>query len=357
MRAGALALIAGLVVAAPALADDDGGAAAAPLGPDADAPTVGASLDRTEAFIGDRLTLTVSATARGGVAVTLPQKIDLGKLEILDRDDSGGDQGARELGDGRRSHRFVLGVAAYEVGELEIPAIELSYINPRGEVRTVRTEPLTVQVRGLVADDEKAPELQPLRPARSALVEDRRLMAAARWGAVGLGALIVLAVVVSLVRRALRRRRAAAAVTADAPSVPKRPPDEVAIEKLRALRARGNFALDAYRPFSFAVAEAVREYLGARYGFESLELTTTELLDALAARAGHLVAGETDLVKFLRDTDLIKFANVGSTDAEALRLLDVAEAIVLSTAPQLEAVVQRAAAGGAPGGAPAGGGA
>lgn len=344
----ALAIIAALLVAAPAFAEEDGGAAAAaPLGPDGDAPTVGASLDRTEAFIGDRLTLTVSATARGGVAVTLPQKIDLGKLEILDRDDSGGGQGARELGDGRRSHRFVLGVAAYEVGELEVPAIELSYINPRGEVRTVRTEPLVVQVRGLVADDEKAPELQPLRPARSALVEDRRLVEAARWAAVGLGGLIVILVLIWVVRRAIRRARAAVVATAgEVTAAPKRPPDEVAIEKLRALRAAGNFALDGYRPFAFAVAEAVREYLGARYGFESLELTTTELLEALTARAGHLVAGETELVKFLRDTDLIKFAKVGSTDEEALRLLDVAEAIVLSTSAQLEAAVQRAAAAG-----------
>jgi hypothetical protein len=343
----AIALVAALVVAAPAFgADDDGGAAAAPLGPDADAPTVGASLDRTEAFIGDRLTLTVSATARGGVAVTLPQKIDLGKLELLDRDDSGGGQGARELDDGRRSHRFVLGVAAYEVGELEVPAIELTYINPRGEVRTVRTEPIALNVRGLVGSDEKDPALQPMRPARSALVEDRRMMAAARWGAVGLGALIVLGVLVSLLRRALRRARGATPAEAELPTVPRRPPDEIAIEKLRALRAAGNFSLDGYRPFAFAVAEAVREYLGARYGFESLELTTTELLEALSTRAAHLVAGETDLVRFLRDTDLIKFAKLGSTDAEALRLLDAAEAIVLSTGAQLEAAVQRASASG-----------
>src|SRR5260370_38930490 len=83
-----------------------------------DAPTVGASLDRTEAHLGDRLTLTVSAVAKAGVAITLPQKLDLGALEVLDR--SNGEQGGRDLGDGRRSHRFVLGVAAYRVGDLNV---------------------------------------------------------------------------------------------------------------------------------------------------------------------------------------------------------------------------------------------
>src|SRR5437763_13249243 len=83
---------------------------------DPDAPTVGASLDKAEAHVGDRLTLTVSAVAKAGVAVTLPSKLDLGKVELLDRND--GDRNGRDLGDGRRSHRFVLGVAAYETGEL-----------------------------------------------------------------------------------------------------------------------------------------------------------------------------------------------------------------------------------------------
>src|SRR2546421_7786620 len=82
--------------------------------PDGDAPTVGASLDRTDAHVGDRLTLTLSAVARAGVAVTLPGKPELGKLELLDRSD--GEKGGRDLGDGRRAHRFVLGVAAYELG-------------------------------------------------------------------------------------------------------------------------------------------------------------------------------------------------------------------------------------------------
>src|SRR5206468_2705712 len=52
-----------LALAAPARGDDPAA--------DPDAPTVGASLDRTEAHVGDRLTLTVTAIARDAVAPTV----------------------------------------------------------------------------------------------------------------------------------------------------------------------------------------------------------------------------------------------------------------------------------------------
>jgi oxygen tolerance protein BatD len=303
---------------------------------DPDAPTVGVSVDKTEAHVGDRLTLTVSAVAKAGIAVMLPAKLDLGKLEILDRND--GDKTGRDLGDGRRSHRFVLGVAAYETGEIEVPAIEVTYLDPAGQVRSVETDALTVNVRPLVAADEQHPEPQPERPPRSAWVEDQRVVRALKWGGIGLGGAIVLLVTGLLIRRAWKRRVPAA--IAAAANVPKRAPDAVAIEKLTALRKQGNFAVDGYRPFYFALTEIVREYLGARYGFDALEMTTTEVLDELSKRAAHLVGEGAEVPRFFGDCDLVKFAKAGSTDEAALQALDAAQAIVLSTAAPLEEVAQ-----------------
>jgi hypothetical protein len=300
---------------------------------DPDAPTVGVSIDKTEAHVGDRLTLTVSAVAKAGIAVMLPAKLDTGKLEILDRNDS--DKAGRDLGDGRRSHRFVLGVAAYETGELEVPPLEVTYLLPSGQVRSVETESLTINVRPLVAADEAHPEPQPERPPRSAWVEDQRVIRALKWGGIGLGGAIALLTAGLLIRRAWRRRRATAGVVA-AVNVPRRAPDAVAIEKLTALRVAGNFGADGYRPFYFALTEIVREYLGARYGFDALEMTTTEVLDELKARAEHLVSDGAEVPRFFASCDLVKFAKAGSTDAAALAALDAAQSIVLSTAAPLE---------------------
>lgn len=326
-------LLIGALAAAPAAwaAGDMAGA------DDPEAPTVGVSIDKTEAHVGDRLTLTVSAVAKAGIAVMLPPKLDTGKLEILDRDD--GDKAGRDLGDGRRSHRFVLGVAAYETGELDVPPLEVTYLLPSGQVRSVETEPLTVNVRPLVAPDESHPELQPERPPRSAWVQDERVVRALKWGGIGLGGAIVLLTAALLIRRAWRRRQPAAAAAALA-NVPTRAPDAVAIEKLTALRQKGNFAVDGYRPFYFALTEIVREYLGARYGFAALDMTTTEVLDELKKRAEHLVTDGAEVPRFFSDCDLVKFAKAGSTDAAALAALDAAQAIVLSTAAPLEEVAQ-----------------
>jgi hypothetical protein len=302
---------------------------------DPNAPTVGVSLDKSEGHVGDRLILTVSAVAKAGVAVTLPQKLDLGKLELLDRND--GERGGRDLGDGRRSHRFVLGVAAYETGDLEVPPIGLSYLTPKGEVRTVATDALPLTIRPLVAADEQRPEPQPERPPRSAFVEDERVLRALKWGSIVVGGLGALALVAFFIRRAQRRRQPLAAAVA---LVPTRAPDAVAMEKLAALRAVGQFAADGYRPFYFALAEIVRVYLGGRYGFDAPEMTTTELLDELTRRAPHLATDGGEVPRFLADTDLVKFAKAGSTDAAALLALDAAQAIVLSTAAPLEDVAQ-----------------
>jgi hypothetical protein len=300
---------------------------------DADAPTVGASLDKSEAHVGDRLGLTVSAVAKAGIAVTLGQK--LGKLELLDRND--GDRNGRDLGDGRRAHRFVLGVAAYETGEIEVPPLEVTYITPKGEARTVRTEPLTLTIRPLLSGEEANPEAQPERPARSAWVEDRRVVRVLKWGGIGLGSLLVLAIAALLLRRALKRRAPAPVVAA---AVPSRPADAVAMEKLAALRARGQFEVDGYRPFYFALTEIVREYLGARYRFDALDMTTTELLDELGRRAAHLTSDGAEVPRFFAACDLVKFAKAGSTHAAALTALDAAQAIVLSTAAPLETLAQ-----------------
>ena len=51
--------------------------------------------------------------------------------------------------------------------------------------------------------------------------------------------------------------------------------------------ARYGFLEDAdNRPFYFAVSEVIRDYLGARYGFDSLEMTTDELVAELQAPRG-----------------------------------------------------------------------
>ena len=73
------------------------------------------------------------------------------------------------------------------------------------------------------------------------------------------------------------------------PGPPPRPAHEIALEKLDRLGAYGFLENADNRPFYFAVSEVIREYLGARFGFDSLELTTDELIAELQRSAGREV--------------------------------------------------------------------
>ena len=106
-------------------AASDGGAAAE--APDPDAPTVAARADRAEAHVGDPIHLELVAIGKSTVPVNLPSTLELGPFSLLDRQES-----EQNLGDGRIKRQFTLTIAAYEPGAKQVPALEVTYLGPRG---------------------------------------------------------------------------------------------------------------------------------------------------------------------------------------------------------------------------------
>jgi hypothetical protein len=84
------------------------------------------------------------------------------------------------------------------------------------------------------------------------------------------------------------------------------------------------------------VNDAVREYLGARYGFDGLESTTDEIVTSLKRAAIDQVALPF-VLGFCEECDLVKFANVTPSLDSCQRVLDAAERIVRSTMPRTRA--------------------
>jgi hypothetical protein len=303
---------------------EDGGVGAAP---DPDAPTVAARVDKAEAHVGDPVHLEVVAIAKSAVPVNLPSTLELGPFSLLDRKES-----EQNLGDGRIRRVFTLTIAAYEPGAKEVPAIEVTYLGPRGDVRTARTSPVAVKIGSLIAN-EPEPALKDAAPPVS-VVEENLWPAYLAGGlvAAGLGALLGIAIV-----RRLRARRG------DRPGPPPRPAHEVALERLDRLGAYGFLENADNRPFYFAVSEVIREYLGARFGFDSLELTTDELVAQLRRSSGReIVVGE--IQGWLSACDLVKFAKISPSAAEARGALESAIRIVSATRPVVEQLVPPAAA-------------
>jgi hypothetical protein len=297
---------------------------------DRDAPTVAARLQAGDTIhVGDAVTFVVTAISRRNVPVNLPGALDLGAFTVLDHK-----EGEQDLGDGRVRHEFTLTIAAYEPGEKEIPAVEVTYLGKAGDVRTARTAAVPVKVTSLIANEPEPALKEATAPV--VVMEENRLLI---YLGAGLLAAALGAFVAWLIVRRMRARIAAR------PGPPPRPAHEIALERLDRLGQYG-FLEDAdNRPFYFSVSEVIREYLGARFGFDSLELTTDELIDELKRNGRDLGLIQGEITGWLSACDLVKFAKISPSAAEARGSLETALRIVTSTRPRPEVPADAPATG------------
>jgi hypothetical protein len=320
-------------------ADAGAGPAAADAGAaaiDPDAPTIAARVDRAEAHVGDPIRVSIVTVAKTGIPVNLPGTFDLGPFSLLGRDEAT----EQNLGDGRIRREFALRVAAYEPGPVELPAVDVTYLGPHGEVKTVRTAPIAIKIASLIAN-EPEPALKDAATPVAVMEENRvPLYVGGAVLAAALGALITFLVV-----RKLRARRG------ERPGPPPRPAHEIALERLDRLGAYGFLENADNRPFYFAVSEVIRDYLGGRYGFDSLEMTTDELVVEMQRHAGRDLASFMlgEIQGWLSACDLVKFAKVSPTANEARGALEAAIRIVTATRPAPAVAVAGAGAGAAAG--------
>jgi hypothetical protein len=303
---------------------------------------VSARLDRTEGRVGDAFLLTVTAVHLRTVAVNLPASLVLGPFQVLEKLP----ERDADLGNGKLRRDFQLKVAAFEPGDLVLPGVEVTYLNARGEARTTTTGPIDVRILSVLAN-ENDPQLKPNAGPVPVTQRDLTLV----WVLLAV-LLVVVGVVLGLVLKAYLRRRALRAV----PPPPPRPAHEIALEKLDRLRAEDRIARGELKEFYLVLSEILREYLGRRYGFEALDMTTSEILALLGRlEGGPLTAGsEPDLGAWLMGCDLVKFAKYVPDPAEAAAALEEGYRVVEATRLRLEPAIQMppGAPGGGPGAAP-----
>jgi hypothetical protein len=220
---------------------------------------------------------------------------------------------------------------------MEVPPLPVAVARANGEVATVCTHPHTIGVEDPTAN---TPQAEPKRnpPPRPQREEWTALKKALMWGSLGLivGALL-----------AYFAYKQATKPKPPEPPPPPRPPWEVALEKLDEVRHAG--LLDAHRDAEYfdRVSDAVRGYLGARFGFDGLESTSDEILAALKKQAGGFVRLDTaselnapapgipldEVRHFLAECDLVKFANLKPSPDQCASALTAGEHIVRSTMP------------------------
>ncbi len=270
--------------------------------------------------VGDPIEIRVTVVHDPKVSVNLPSVLFLGKdFDVVDQ----GQKTTETLDDGKVREEFWIKVVCFRVGDLVPHDIEVTYTYPGpggGGTATVSTNPGVIKVTSVMAN-ESNPRLKPDEGPVPVMEENRT----AKYVLVALAALLLGALFGWFGYLLYRRRH-----KVGPPPVPPRPAHEIALEKLDAISKGSLLEEGRFKEFYFAVSEAVREYLGNRFGFDSLEMTTTELLDRLSrVRLEGVTLQEVS--EFSQDCDLVKFTKYVPDREEAEKVLERAYEMVRSS--------------------------
>ncbi len=107
-------------------------------------------------------------------------------------------------------------------------------------------------------------------------------------------------------------------------------PGERALARLLEIERGGALERDDTRKLGYAaMVDAIRDYLAARYRVATAELTTSELLRALAKAAP--VAARLHIERWLEGCDVVKYGGLRATAPAASAVLAEARALVIAT--------------------------
>ncbi len=286
------------------------------------APQVTAAADPTVVRLGGKFTVVIRATYGDGVEVNLREPVELGSVFEVRRKLSED----RKVTGGRVTREWQLEVIAWELGDLVMPPIAVTYtaFGKAEQVETNRIRLKIIGVLGDVVDDPKA--MRGHAPPAELIVRDWF------WLWVGAAAGAVLGVAIGLVLYRRHRRRRVTELVPGAVARPRRidTTSERALQRLLAIEKSGVLDRDADRRTGYAeMVEVIRDYVGARYRIATSELTSSELLRRLERAAPE---DERLLVeRWLAGCDLVKYGGLRTTKDQARGTLDEARALIVAT--------------------------
>lgn len=295
-------------------------------------PKLRLTVEPPEVAVGELLIWKLEIDRLADQRVHLPSGASFGDLEIHSRE-----AGETVAAAGRVHETLEVRLIGFEPGQRAIPPLKLTVVDEQGRLGELEVEPAVVNIKSLIAN-EPEPQLQEdTGPGVDVYQEDYRLLY------VGMAMLAALAVAgLTLLGRWLWARRKPKPAP---PPPPPRPAEEIAREKLEALKRSDLLEKGEIKQFYILLSEALREYLGNRYGFDSLEMSTEELL-GMARRLPVTTDDFHDLRGLLEETDLVKFAKYLPSLDTSRELLGRTGAFVERTTPRSAGPVSAPTGGG-----------
>ena len=297
-------------LAAPAAAQES-----APVS-EAIEPAVEITISAATAAVGDPVTVVVTVRHAAGAEVRWPDPIDAAPFELLGPPVAQSAAGA----DGGGESRLELRVAAFELGELSFPSLDLEVVDAGGNATVLATEAAAVVIESVGRD-----EGGDIRDIKGPLAIPFAVVTLLPW----LAALLAAAAVAAWIYRRYRPRTRPEAL---APALPPRPAHEVAREALDALEAAGLLERGEIKTWHIRLSDILRVYVEGRFGVDAMEMTTGEVIDGLL-RTDADRGAVADVRRVLDRCDLVKFAKLRPAVPECRELFPLARRVVDVTVP------------------------
>ncbi len=282
---------------------------------------VSAAIDSTTLFIGDQTDLHLRATCEVGEQVQLPVLSEelIPGIEIVDKTIID----TAMLNDGRVQYNQYVTLTSFEDS--------LFYIAPLPFVSgddTVWSESLTLNVVQPFEMDSTDMAITDIKGIYKAPIwwwgTLRWVLLALAIAGIGVGGYYLITYLQS------RARKSEDEVL---PAEPLRPAEEVALEKLDAIREQKIWQTGQVKEYHTQLTDVVREYIARRFEVSSVEQTSDETLRAMRG----LLSDKKELYESLREmltlADLVKFAKWTATPDENEKSLRSAYTFVKETTP------------------------
>lgn len=226
-----------------------------------------------------------------------------------------------KVGSGRIQIDYKVPVQVFDSGYYRLP--EFVYVAGRDSVRSSRLL-LIVRPVNVKADDPISPLSDPAEPENPSIFDSLPDWLVYYWWVILLALLLC-----SGGWWAWRRYRKEGTIL---PSRPEPPAYDVALGRLQRLKARKLWESGQEKEFYTILTDILRDYLDGRFGIKAMEMTSSQIMDTLAA--DRTLRDPRQMMRQILDmADFVKFAMVRPLPEDNVKAFDNAVAFVEATRP------------------------
>lgn len=254
---------------------------------------VTASVDKQTAYIGDLIEYTIVITYDSTLQLTPPPAgANLGGFEVKDYD-----FGVEEtMDDGRHQQAIHFFLRTFTTGDYVIPSLPIEYMTPDSTLKYISADPIKIFIKSVLAEGVTADSLEP-RPLKG-----QASLTGRSWTIWIILGLVLIAAAFALYYF-LRKKQ----TREEIPYMDPRPSWEIAFADLAVLKNGNLLKQGEIKQFYLELSEIMKKYMGGKFEFDAIDMTTAEISDALSGVSDN-EEFHHEAITFLEHADLVKFA-------------------------------------------------